>query len=168
MQAGYWVGGFHSTGVSTAANQQTQEYASGMLVFNTTTQEASQVDAPIAPVQNGALIYLPYGDRGVLLFLGGEKPASANGQHLDEEAVPVCTVFSCFDSTLSDMQYDWSNVYVYDIAADRWYKQPTTGATDLDRTQFCAVAVHDDLTETHQIWVMGGASYSSKEALVDV
>lgn len=60
-----------------------------MLVFNTTTQEASQVNAPFAPVQNGALVYLPYGDEGVLLFFGGENPSAVTGQHLDEDATPV-------------------------------------------------------------------------------
>lgn len=88
-QAGFWVGGFHSSGITTADGEQTQEYATGMLAFNTTTQDSLQVGAPFTPVLDGALIHLPYGDQGILIFLGGETPSALSGTHLDETATPV-------------------------------------------------------------------------------
>lgn len=49
-----------------------------MIQYNTTTGGFTQLDAPFTPVQNGALAHIPVGDYGVLVFFGGETPASAD------------------------------------------------------------------------------------------
>lgn len=95
IEGAFWIGGFHSSGITTTGGDQTQDYAVGMLGFNTTTQVATQLDAPFAPVQEGALQYLPYGDQGLLVYLGGETPSGLSGPDLYDYASPVgfCSVF---------------------------------------------------------------------------
>lgn len=76
IQAAYWVGGFQDSSTTLAITNNTQQtYATGMIQLNTTTQIFTPLDAPFTPVQEGALLYLPVGEMGILLFLGGDTPS---------------------------------------------------------------------------------------------
>ncbi|KAE8313114.1 hypothetical protein BDV41DRAFT_564630 [Aspergillus transmontanensis] len=149
IQAAYWVGGFQNRDTTPAITDSTVDYATGMIQFNTTTGTFTQLDAPFTPVQQGALVYLPIGEKGVLVFVGGEVPSIQNG----------------INATLTPNQ--WNYAWVYDIAGNKWYNQTTTGNV-ASRTQFCAVVEQDLSTSSYQIYVIGGADYESKESLTDV
>ncbi len=58
-----------------------------MIQLNTTTGEYTLLDAPFTPVQEGSLSYLPYGEMGILVFIGGEVPSDWNA--VDPTMTPV-------------------------------------------------------------------------------
>lgn len=91
IQAAYWVGGFQNSDTTPAITDSTVDYATGMIQFNTTTGTFTQLDAPFAPVQQGALVYLPIGEKGVLVFVGGEVPSIQNGINATLTPVSVWT-----------------------------------------------------------------------------
>lgn len=37
------------------------------------------LDSPYTAVQQGALVYLPFGNQGILVYMGGEVPSIAKG-----------------------------------------------------------------------------------------
>ena len=37
------------------------------------------LDSPYTAVEQGALVFLPFGDEGILVFMGGEVPSIAKG-----------------------------------------------------------------------------------------
>ncbi|KAE8379096.1 hypothetical protein BDV26DRAFT_176784 [Aspergillus bertholletiae] len=149
IQAAYWVGGYQNSDTTPAITDKTVDYATGMIQFNTTTGTFTQLDAPFTPVQQGALVYVPVGEMGILVFVGGEVPSIQNG----------------INATLTPNQ--WNYAWIYDIAGDKWYNQTTTGSA-ASRTQFCAVVEQDLSTSSYQIYVIGGADYESQESLTDV
>ncbi|KAE8141236.1 hypothetical protein BDV38DRAFT_268517 [Aspergillus pseudotamarii] len=149
VQAVYWVSGFQNSDITPAITDNTVSYATGMIQCNTTTGTLTQLDAPFTPVQQGTLLYLPVGEKGVLVFVGGEVPSIKDG----------------INATLTPNQ--WNYAWVYDIAGNRWYNQTTTGSV-ASRTQFCAVVEQDLSTSSYQIYVIGGADYKSEESLADV
>ncbi|KAE8422773.1 hypothetical protein BDV36DRAFT_309790 [Aspergillus pseudocaelatus] len=149
VQAAYWVGGFQNSDTTPAITDSTVNYATGMIQFNTTTGTLTQLDAPFTPVQQGALVYLPVGGKGILVFVGGEVPSIKDGINASLTPNP------------------WNYAWVYDIAGNKWYNQTTTGSV-ASRTQFCAVVEQDLSTSTYQIYVIGGADYKSEESLTDV
>lgn len=65
----------------------------------------------------GALVYIPAGDGGMLLYLGGIIDLYGNGS---VAAQPMETVF------------------LYDVLSSKWYAQNTTGDVPGDRRRFCA------------------------------
>ncbi|KAB8264201.1 hypothetical protein BDV32DRAFT_135551 [Aspergillus pseudonomiae] len=149
IQAAYWVGGYQDSDTTPAITDKTVDYATGMIQFNTTTGTFTQFDAPFTPVQQGALVYLPVGEKGILVFVGGEVPSIQNG----------------INATLTPNP--WNHAWVYDIAGNKWYNQTTSGSV-ASRTQFCAVVEQDLSTSSYQIYVIGGADYESKKSLTDV
>jgi hypothetical protein len=87
LQAAYWVGGYQSSNTTPSITDDTKEYTSVMLQFNTTTGEFSQLDAPFTPVQEGALVYIPNRRLGTLIYFGGEVPSEQSGT--DATLTPV-------------------------------------------------------------------------------
>lgn len=149
IQAAYWVGGYQDSDTTPAITDKTVDYATGMIQFNTTTGTFTQLDAPFTPVQQGALVYLPVGEKGILVFVGGEVPSIQKG----------------INATLTPNQ--WNHALVYDIAGDKWYSQTMAGSV-ASRTQFCTAVEQDLSTPSYQIYTIGGADYESREALADV
>lgn len=60
-----------------------------MIQLNTTTGEYAALPAPFTPVQEGALTYIPVGEMGILVYVGGEVPSIQNG--INATLTPVCT-----------------------------------------------------------------------------
>ncbi|OXV06242.1 hypothetical protein Egran_05990 [Elaphomyces granulatus] len=150
MQSAFWVGGYQSSETTTEITGPGNKYVEGMIQFNTTTGNFTQLDAPFTPVQNGALVHIPVGDSGVLVYFGGETPVSADA----------------VQNTLR-IPNSWDYVQIYDIANKKWYNQVTTGKV-ASRTQFCAVTKRDASTSTYQTYVLGGADFSTRYVLTDV
>jgi hypothetical protein len=89
IQAAYWVGGYQASDTTVSITDSTKNYASGMIQLNTTTGEYVALSAPFTPVQEGALAYIPVGEMGILLYVGGEVPSIQNG--INATLTPVCT-----------------------------------------------------------------------------
>ncbi|KAL4812318.1 hypothetical protein BDW67DRAFT_170416 [Aspergillus spinulosporus] len=149
IQAAYWIGGYQDSNTTTSITDGTKKYASGMIQFNTTTEEFIVLDAPFTPVQEGALVYLPVNRMGALLFFGGEVPSVQEG--IDAELTPNA----------------WVYVHIYDIKYQKWFKQTTYGNVT-SRTQFCTSVVHEPETSSWQIYVISGADFESREIVTDV
>ncbi|KAK2775506.1 hypothetical protein FQN52_003975 [Onygenales sp. PD_12] len=149
IQSGYWIGGYQSSDTTLDITDKTKRYSSTMLHFNTTTGEIEQLHAPFSPVEQGALVHIPVGELGILVYFGGEVPSVADG----------------IDATLTPNS--WKYVRVYDIAGKKWFKQPTTG-TVTSRTQFCATVQHDSESESYQIYVLGGADFKTQKVISKV
>lgn len=87
LQAAYYLGGYETKQTTSSITDDTKSYATGMIQYNTTTMEYTLLEAPFTPVQQGALVYLPSRDKGALVFLGGEVPASKSS--VDPEITTV-------------------------------------------------------------------------------
>ncbi|KAL2833737.1 hypothetical protein BDW59DRAFT_138116 [Aspergillus cavernicola] len=149
IQSAYWLGGYQDSDTSPSITDDTKNYATGMIQFNTTSEEFTQLRAPFTPVEEGALVYIPIGELGILVFFGGEVPSIQNG--IDAELTPNA----------------WNYVQVYDIATDTWYNQTTTGDV-APRTQFCASVVHDPTTSSYQIYAISGADFETQDVMTDI
>ncbi|KAF8242589.1 hypothetical protein K440DRAFT_638868 [Wilcoxina mikolae CBS 423.85] len=78
---------------------------------------------------NGA--FIPMGKQGVLVMIGGSDSVT-------EEASPL------------------SEVYIYDIASQKWMRQTTDGRIPSPRTRFCTTVASAQDGSSHQIHVYGG------------
>ena len=87
VQGAFWVGGYQSSDTTPDITDDTRTYAKGMIALNTTTQDFVRLDAPFAPVQNGAMVFLPVGPQGVLVYFGGEVPSKDSGTDLETAIV---------------------------------------------------------------------------------
>ncbi|KAL4919697.1 hypothetical protein BDW62DRAFT_209634 [Aspergillus aurantiobrunneus] len=154
IQASYWIGGLQDSDTTPSITDKTRTYATGMIQFNTTTQEFTLLDAPFTPVQEGALVYLPVKKLGALIFFGGEVPSAQSG--INVELTPNA----------------WNYVQVYDIEEGVWYNQTTTGNVT-PRTQFCASVVTDadpsySINPQYHIYVISGADFETREIVTGV
>ncbi|OQE00228.1 hypothetical protein PENVUL_c056G09184 [Penicillium vulpinum] len=149
IQAGFWIGGYRASGTTSSITDSTKEYATGMIQLNTTTGQYTSLDGPYEAVEEGSLSYVPVGDRGILVYIGGDVPS------IKDE----------INATMNSNS--WNHVQVYDIAGAKWYNQSTTG-TVASRTQFCASVQQEKSSFSYQIFVLGGADLKSKDTILDV
>ncbi|KAK4127899.1 hypothetical protein N657DRAFT_566669, partial [Parathielavia appendiculata] len=79
------------------------------------------------------MVYVPnWGDRGILIAVGGSQ-----------------------NQALDNRNSSFETVHVYDVEAQRWYHQKTTGDIPQYRTDFC-IAGAVSSNRTHEILVYGG------------
>lgn len=50
-----------------------------MIQLNTTTGQYTSLNSPYNAVQEGSLSYVPVGDMGILVYIGGEVPSIQDG-----------------------------------------------------------------------------------------
>ena len=79
VQAAFWLGGYQSSDTSPLYDDDTKSYSDKMYQLNTTTGQFTMLDSPYTAVEQGALVFLPFGDEGILVFMGGEVPSIAKG-----------------------------------------------------------------------------------------
>ncbi|KAJ0381569.1 hypothetical protein COL26b_000247 [Colletotrichum chrysophilum] len=72
--------------------------------------------------KEGSSQFLPFGDAGVLLFLGGQEAPITSREGGWEEI-------------------DFSQVTLFDIKGQKWYTQSTTGSKPARRRRFCTTGV---------------------------
>lgn len=148
-QMAYYIGGFQDQTVSTEApSDGLAHYATSVAVFDTGTKIPSLVDAPFLPIQNGAAFHVSIGT-GLLIYIGGESPHQ-----------PVLNQTGDTNMIVNS----WDYVWVYDIKGDKWYNQTTSNAPS-PRTEFCGSIMYDGVTNSYQIWTIGGADYESSKVL---
>lgn len=90
----------------------------GLVRYSMDSNEWANVTGPDAIRRaEGAMVYIPAGDAGMLVYLGGVQDLYQNGtttaQPMDE-------------------------VFLYDVLSSKWYTQETTGTTPERRRRFCA------------------------------
>ncbi|KAF3941118.1 hypothetical protein ABW19_dt0208848 [Dactylella cylindrospora] len=89
----------------------------------------------------GALVYVPTSDNGMLVAFGGMKVDDGNPANATGVAM--------------------SDINVYDIASGKWYYQTATGQVPESRRLFCAGVASDKARNIHNIYLYGGASTPS-------
>ncbi|KAL2842652.1 hypothetical protein BJX68DRAFT_270586 [Aspergillus pseudodeflectus] len=108
----------------------------------------------VPPRANGEAVWVPVGDKGVVVLIGGVRHLEAlyAGGLSDEDEAESARVSPGYMSTVA----------VYDVAGERWYLQNTTGDIPPALTQFCSVYAstsNEDTptpTTSHNIYIYGG------------
>ncbi|KAI0593626.1 hypothetical protein F4775DRAFT_586687 [Biscogniauxia sp. FL1348] len=95
---------------------------------------------------NPALVWVPVGEQGILVALGGVTDPDYNNLNM----TPI---------NLAQNEHDspgfMSNIDIYDIANDKWYQQPTIGAPP-PLTLGCAVVAPAQDFSSYNIYHYGG------------
>lgn len=89
IQAGFWIGGYRASGTTASITDSTRDYAAGMIQLNTTTGQYTALDGPYEAVEEGSLSYVPVGDKGILVYIGGDVPSIKDGINATMSAVRV-------------------------------------------------------------------------------
>ncbi|KAL3488190.1 hypothetical protein BJX62DRAFT_253496 [Aspergillus germanicus] len=102
----------------------------------------------VLPRANGEAVWVPVGDKGVVVLIGGVLHLEAvfPGGLSDEDEEESARVSPGYMSTVA----------VYDVAGERWYLQNTTGDIPPALTQFCSVYATAPNTTSHNIYIYGG------------
>ncbi|KAH8195754.1 hypothetical protein TruAng_010082 [Truncatella angustata] len=82
----------------------------------------------------GAMVYLPASDKGLLVYFGGiQDPGNGTiiGQPMDE-------------------------IFVFDMATSRWYKQAANGNVPGSRARFCAGVTWAEDQSSYNVYLYGG------------
>jgi hypothetical protein len=129
---GYYYGGW-----LTNSSEADKMAVSTMLVYNMLENKFSTQSGPDQVSRaEGVMLYIPTGDAGILVYFGGIQIVNGTQQPL-----PM------------------SEIFIYDIANTRWYKQTTSGAElPGSRRRFCAGAVWTEDRSSYNIYLYGGAS----------
>ncbi|KAJ4304371.1 hypothetical protein N0V88_001984 [Collariella sp. IMI 366227] len=85
----------------------------------------------------GAIVFIPIGDGGMLVYFGGVQDPYANGSWVGE---PM------------------EKVFLYDVLSSKWYTQNATGTVPPMRRRFCAGATWAPDQSSYNIYLYGGAS----------
>ncbi|KAG7118051.1 Kelch repeat-containing protein like [Verticillium longisporum] len=109
----------------------------GLVRYSMDSNEWANVTGPDAIRRaEGAIVYIPAGDAGMLVYLGGVQDLYQNGtttaQPMDE-------------------------VFLYDVLSSKWYTQETTGTTPERRRRFCAGVTWAEDQSSYNIYLYGGA-----------
>lgn len=116
---GYYYGGWISN-ASMRGWTQPRTMSSSFYKYDYDSNTTSEVNSPDShPRAEGAMVWIPAGDTGMLAYVGGLVSPGSNGtatpQPLDE-------------------------IFLYDPSANAWETQKATGEIPADRRQFCAGA----------------------------
>lgn len=79
IHAGFWIGGYQGSGTTASITDSTRDYATGLIQLNTTTGQYTSLDGPYQAVEEGSLSYVPVGDMGILVYIGGDVPSIKKG-----------------------------------------------------------------------------------------
>ncbi|KAM0342387.1 hypothetical protein ACHAPU_009574 [Fusarium lateritium] len=86
----------------------------------------------------GAMVYVPVGDAGMLVYFGGSQDLYGNG-------------------TLTPQPLD--EIFLFDVANAKWYTQKTSGDVPDDRRLFCGGATWAKDQSSYNVYIYGGAGF---------
>ncbi len=114
---GYYYGGWLSN--NTVSGWTGPPAAtSGLIRYDMDTNTWTNGTGPDStPRAEGVMVYIPAGDGGMLVYLGGVRDPYSNGT---VEAQPL------------------SDIFIYDVLSSKWYTQAASGTVPGDRRRFCA------------------------------
>lgn len=126
---GFYLGGKQGSH-SSSKNPVSEGYVAlpGLLVYNFTdglwTNRSTSSLYGGGAWEQGGVQYVPtWGAQGLLVAFGGDD--------------------------MSGYKFPWTNITVYDIAADRWYAQQATGDPPSGRELFCSVGIGSSSNDTY-------------------
>lgn len=113
---GYWYGGWLSNS-SEEGWEGPRAATSYMIKYEMDTNRWTNTSGPDSVGRaEGAIVYIPAGDAGLLVYMGGVMDSgngSVSWQPMDE-------------------------ILVYDVLSFKWYKQKASGDVPEERSRFCA------------------------------
>ncbi|KAE8448886.1 hypothetical protein EG329_008682 [Mollisiaceae sp. DMI_Dod_QoI] len=143
---GFALGGWMSN--ATVPNWSGGPVASSALIkydmgSNTWTNNSGPDSTPRA---EGAMVYIPASDHGLLIYFGGVTAPYYNSSIIES---PMDTI------------------YVYDITSSKWYSQTATGDIPADRRRFCAGATWAQDKSSYNIYIYGGLGFGANSTGFD-
>lgn len=144
---GYYYGGWLTNLSVPTYNSRTA--LKNMLVYNMLDHSFKNQSGPDGVARaEGAMVYLPAGDKGLMVYFGGVQLPFNNSTL---QASPM------------------TDIYIYDIAGEHWYNQSASGDTiPGDRRRFCAGASWPEDQSSYNIYLFGGASVGDGVGFGDV
>lgn len=113
-------------------------------------KSTSNFDLPGPQRMGGESVFLPYGAKGVLLYIGGLDVSKAG------------TGSNAWDTVGLDL------IDIYDVDSKSWYRIEATGDIPSDRINFCYWLSSPQDRTSYQITIYGGYNQDSKATLSDV
>ncbi|KAE8152936.1 hypothetical protein BDV25DRAFT_127561 [Aspergillus avenaceus] len=145
---GYYYGGWLSNASVPSWGAQSPLALSTFLHYNMLENEWTNTSGPDTVGRaEGAMVYLPAGDSGLLVYLGGLQVPKDNN-----------TV----------MAQPMNEILIYDIAGSKWYKQKATGDVPDGRRRFCAGATWAEDRSSYNIYVYGGLAAGRSGGFPDI
>ncbi|KAA8903846.1 hypothetical protein FN846DRAFT_47448 [Sphaerosporella brunnea] len=106
-----------------------------MLIYDMHTNEVRNTTIGLMqPFYGGSLQYVPVGNKGMLLLMGG----------IEEDS-----------GVLLPRSFD--HIYVYDIDTEKWFHQTAGGTIPDNRANFCTAVASAPDGSSHSIYMHGGA-----------
>ncbi|KAL1634846.1 hypothetical protein SLS58_010529 [Diplodia intermedia] len=141
----FYAGGFHSSQTDPAVDTGSEIPVPGLVSYNFTSGEWTNSSATGFTTYGtqmwGKAAAVPFGDPGLLVFLGGE---SGSRTELSNAAG----------------QLDLDTIAVYDPANDTWYSQVATGDVPGTRDGFCLVGAQETgaagANGSYELFLYGG------------
>ena len=139
----YYLGGYADKQTDTSVADGTTLAVPGLLEFDMTKGSWSNVSTTPGVYDHGTLVagsaeFLPFGEEGVLLFMGG-------GTDL------VATTYSGWK------EVDFNTLTLFDVKTGKFRTQRTTGSRPTPRQRFCTAGVQGP-NGTFEIFIYGGIS----------
>ncbi|KAH7178984.1 uncharacterized protein B0J16DRAFT_402344 [Fusarium flagelliforme] len=113
--------------------------SSGLIKYEMESNSWSNLTGPDETGRaEGAMVFIPAGDGGMLVYFGGGQDIYGNG-------------------TLAPESLD--QIYLFDVANAKWYTQKTTGDTPNDRRRFCGGVTWPEDHSSYNIYIYGGGGF---------
>ncbi|KAK4456125.1 hypothetical protein QBC34DRAFT_287001, partial [Podospora aff. communis PSN243] len=120
---------------------------SGILKYNMDSDSWTNGTGPDSIRRaEGAMVFIPIGDGGMLVYFGGVQDKESNG-------------------TMTGQPMD--QIYLYDVLSSKWYQQKATGRVPQMRARFCAGATWAQDQSSYNIYIYGGAGIAPYTAGFD-
>ncbi|KAH6849743.1 hypothetical protein B0I37DRAFT_95767 [Chaetomium sp. MPI-CAGE-AT-0009] len=133
---GYYYGGWKSNSTMPGWDGPPKAM-SGMVKYSMDSNAWSTDPGPdLVGRAEGAMVFIPIGDGGMLVYFGGVQDPSGNGTWVGQ---PMKTIF------------------LYDVLSSKWYTQEATGDVPQMRRRFCAGATWAPDQSSYNIYLYGGA-----------
>ncbi|KIH94418.1 hypothetical protein SPBR_05604 [Sporothrix brasiliensis 5110] len=136
---GYYYGGWLSNNSVSGWGADSPPVATtGLVKYDMDTNSWTNNTGPDGVRRaEGALVFIPAGDGGMLVYLGGITDLYGNG-------------------TVTGQGLD--TIYLYDVLSSKWYAQHASGTIPGDRRRFCAGVTWAADQSSYNIYLYGGAS----------
>ncbi|KAL8416379.1 hypothetical protein RB596_006799 [Gaeumannomyces avenae] len=145
---GFYYGGWMSNATVPGWGARPAVATSFMVKYDYDTNTWSNETGPDAVRRaGGAMAFIPAGDGGLLVYLGGAVDPRGDGSPV--EAQPL------------------SQVFIYDVANSKWYTQTALGAIPPNRQRFCVGASWPADRSSYNVYLYGGMGFPPSTAGFD-
>ncbi|KXH43162.1 kelch repeat protein [Colletotrichum simmondsii] len=153
---GYSFGGIANSRTDSSVSGDQRFALPGLVSYNMTSGEVRNTSSDGFGQYGtsiwGSAQFVPFGQSGLLLFLGGgEGPVSLSG----------------VENWTARKDLDFNKITLYDPSTDKWYTQQIEGSRPTGRGRFCAVGV-SSTDNTYEIFLYGGISSQTNVTFDDV